>query len=264
MFSSANLAWSEVPAGGYSFGVGPQQSSMELAKRWTPIIQYLSEKSGVPLQFKTAKDIPTFQLQMGEGAFDIAYINPYHYIIYDKSSHSYTAFAQEKDGKLVGVLVVKKDGPVNNVSQLNEKTLAFPAPNALASTWLPMHMLREKNITVTPQYVTSMDSVYRSVAKGLFPAGGGETRTLSTIDPEVRSQLKVLWTSESLPPFSFAAHKHVPKDVVAKVQKAMEGIENDPQGQALLKAINMKGFESADDTDYEVMRKMNIKPVEAK
>ena len=109
-----------------------------------------------------------------------------------------------------------------------------------------------------------MDSVYRSVAKGLFPAGGGETRTLSTIDPEVRSQLKVLWTSESLPPFTFAAHKHVPKDVVAKVQKAMEGIENDPQGQALLKAINMKGFESADDTDYEVMRKMNIKPVEAK
>ena len=151
---STNFAWSEVSAGGYSFGVGPQQSSMELAKRWTPIIQYLSEKSGVPLQFKTAKDIPTFQLQMGEGAFDIAYINPYHYIIYHKSSHSYTAFAQEIDGKLVGVLVVKKDGPVNNVSQLNEKTLAFPAPNALASTWLPMHMLREKNITVTPQYVT--------------------------------------------------------------------------------------------------------------
>jgi len=265
VFFSTQPALAEVPPGGYSFAIGPQQSATELAKRWTPIIQYISDKSGVPLQFKTAKDIPTFQQMMGEGSFDIAYINPYHYLGFHKSVNAYTAFAQEKDGKLVGVLVVKKDGPINNVSQLSEKTLAFPAPTALSATWLPLNMLREKNITVTPQYVTSMDSVYRSVAKGLFPAGGGETRTLSTIDPEVRSQLSILWTSESLSPFPFAAHKRVPKDVVAKLQKAMDQMDNDPHGAELLKAINFKGIEPANDADYNAMRKLNIKPiVEAK
>lgn len=245
----------------YSFAIGPQQSATELAKRWTPIIKYLSDKSGVPLQFKTAKDIPTFQQQMGEGAYDIAYINPYHYLGFHKSSHGYTAFAREKDGTLQGVLVVKKDGPVNTVSDLRDKTFAFPAASALASTWLPMHMLREKNIQVTPQYVTSMDSVYRSVAKGLFVAGGGEMRTLSTIDPEVRDLLKVLWTSESLPPFAFAAHARLPKKVIAKLQKAIEQMNADPEGLALLKAINFKGLETARDADYDAMRKMNIKPV---
>jgi len=73
--------------------------------------------------------------------------------------------------------------------------------------------------------------------------------------------LNVLWTSETLPPFAFVAHKRMPKDVIAKVQKAMVQMDTDPQGQALLKAINFKGIETADDADYNAMRKMNIKPV---
>ena len=248
---------------GYTFGIGPQQAATELAKRWMPIMRYLSEKSGVPLQFRTAKDIPTFQQQMKEGVFDFAFVNPYHYTLFHKAA-GYNAFAREKDGRLVGVLVVKRDGPIHDVVQLGGMTAAFPAANALAATWLPLIHLKEKNITVTPRYVTSMDSVYRSVAKGLFPVGGGEMRTLGSIDPEVKQQLRVLWRSEALPPFTFAAHPHVPKDAVAKVQKAMDEMDSDPQGRALLKAINFKGMESATDEGYNAMRAMNIKPVEAK
>lgn len=256
-------AHAEAPAGGYSFGIGPSQSAMELAKRWTPVMQYLSEKSGVPLQFKTAKDIPTFQQQMREGVYDFAYINPYHYLEYHKGA-GYSAFAREKDGKLFGVLVVKKDGPIQDVAQLNGQIVVFPTATALAATWLPLSMLKDRSVQVTPQYVNSMDSVYRSVAKGLFPAGGGELRTLGMIDPEVRNQLRILWTSEGLPPFTFAVHPRVPKDAIAKVQKALDEMDQNPQGMALLKANNFKGMEVTDDAGYNDMRKLNIKPVEAK
>ena len=264
IFSLVNqAAHAEAPVGGYSFGIGPAQSAIELAKHWTPIMQYLSEKSGVPLQFKTGKDIPTFQQQVREGVYDLVYINPYNYLQEHKGS-GYSAFAREKDGKLYGVLVVKKDGPIQDVLQLNGQTVAFPTASALAATWLPLGMLKEKSVQVTSQYVNSMDSVYRSVAKGLFPAGGGEMRTFGTIDPEVKNQLRVLWTSVALPPFAFAAHPRVPKEVLAKVQKAMDEMDQNPQGVALLKANNFKGMEIATDEDYNDMRKLNIKPVEAK
>jgi len=264
IFSLFNqVAVAQAPTGGYSFGIGPTQSAIELAKRWTPVMQYLSEKSGVPLQFKTGKDIPTFQQQVREGVYDFVYINPYNYL-QDHKRTGYSAFAREKDSKLFGVLVVKKDGPIQDVAQLNGQTVAFPTAAALAATWLPLGMLKDKGVQVTPQYVNSMDSVYRSVAKGLFPAGGGELRTLGTIDPEIKNQLRVLWTSESLPPFTFVAHPRVPKAVLAKVQKALDEMEQDPQGQALLKANNFKGMEVATDADYNAMRKLNIHPVEAK
>ena len=181
-----------------------------------------------------------------------------------RKAAGYTAFAREKDAMLTGVIVVKKDGPIQDVSQLNGNTLAFAAPTALAATWLPLNHLKDENVTVTPQFVNSMDSVYRAVGKGLFPAGGGETRTLNIIDPEVKQLLRVLWSSELLPPFPFSAHPRVPKNLVYAVQKAMEGMAENPEGIALLKSIGFKGIDKAEDRDYDALRKLNIKPVESK
>lgn len=263
MLCFIQAAWSDVPAGGYTFGIGPVQSATELAKRWSPFMQYLSDKSGVHLQFKTAKDLTTYQQELREGAYDFGLINPYHYLAFNKSS-GYTAFAREKEGKLYGLLVVLKDGPIQEVSQLNGKTVAFPSATAMAGTWIQMNMLRERNITVSKQYVNSMDSAYRSVAKGLFPAGGGEMRTWGTLDAEVKNQLRILWTSQAFPPFPFIFHPRVARSDVAKVLHAMEKMDADPQGIVLLKAINFKGIERSADADYDEMRKMNFKPVESK
>lgn len=240
-----------------SFGVGPQQSASELAKRWVPIFQYLSEKTGYDIQFTTAKDIPTYQQQAKEGFFDMLYINPYHYTLFNKSA-GYDVFATEKDAKLVGVLVVRKDSPYNSVADLNGMNLAFPSPNAVTATVLPLAHFKENNISVTPNYIVSMDSVYRAVAKGLYPAGGGEQRTFNSLDPEIRSQLRILWSAEPFPAFIFAAHPRVPKDVVKRVQAAMLEIDKDPKGMELLKVINLKGIVSAKDSDYDSVRKLNL------
>lgn len=244
----------------YTFGIGPQQSTVELAKRWTPFMEYLSAKSGATLQFVTAKDIPTFQQQMQQGQFDFALINPYHYTVFHQKS-GYNAFAREKDGYLTGVVVTSANGQTRDLKQLNGQTVAFPAPNAIAATWLPMNHLSASNIMVTPQYVNSMDSVYRAVAKGIFPAGGGEMRTFGMIDPEIKKQLTVLWTSARLPPFAFTAQERVPMDVVRKVQAAMLAMHADAKGAELLHAINYKSIEFATDADYDAVRKMRLQPV---
>jgi len=247
----------------YSFGIGPQQGASELAKRWVPILQYLSEKSGYTLQFATAKDIPTFQGQMKEGRFDLAYLNPYFYTVFHDRA-GYEAFADERDANTTGLIVVRKDSPMQSVAELNNQTLAFPAPSALAATMLPLAYLGEQKVHVTPKYVVSMDSVYSAVAKGYFPAGGGELHSFSTLAAEVRDQLRVLWTAELLPPLTFAAHPRVPKEVVAKLQKVMHEMDHDPQGAQLLKAMRFKGFDLAQDSDYDGMRKLELKmPVES-
>lgn len=262
-FTSTVVAWADVPTGGYTFGIGPTQSPTELTKRWSPFIQYLSEKSGVPLQFKTSPDLAVFKQQFLNSTFDFGLLNPYHYLVSRKES-GYTAFAHEKNAKLYALLVVRNDSPINDVNQLNGKTLAFPSPTAFIGTWVQMAMLKEKNIEVYRQYVNSMDSSYLSVAKGLFPAGGGESRTWGTLDPEIKKQLRVLWTSEAYPPFAFMVHPRVHLSDVSKVLKAMEMMDTDPQGIKLLKAVNLKGIAKATDEDYNEMRKKNFKPFEDK
>ena len=225
-------------------------------------MQYLSEKSGLNLELKTAKDIQTFQGNIMEGEYDIAYVNPNTYVAANKAK-GYEAFAQEKGGKANGIIVVRKEGPIKQLSQLSGQTLAFPSTFAVMATILPLKQLEEKKIIVKNQYVMSMDSVYRSVAKGLFLAGGGESRTYGVLDSEIKSQLTVLWQSADLPPFPFFAHPRVKTNDLIKVQKAMLAMDQDPKGQALLKIVNIKGLDQANDKDYDGVRKLNL-PLEVK
>src|SRR5258708_28106314 len=91
----------------FSFGIVPQQSASELAYLWTPLLSYLGEKTSLKLEFRTAKDMPTFEQRLAAGEYDFAYMNPYHYVVFHDSV-GYRALAKEKEQKLVGVIVVHK------------------------------------------------------------------------------------------------------------------------------------------------------------
>ena len=258
----ACVPWAVASEPVLSFGIPPQQSATELAKRWTPIMQYLSEKTGLPVQMKTAKDITTYQQMVMEGQYDIAFMSPISYIEANKAQ-GYRAMVKEKGAKSSALIVVHKDSQIKSLAQLHGQVVAFPSKTAFMATILPMKQLEEKKVAIHPQYVVSMDSVYRSVAKGLFLAGGGEGRTFGALDPEVKSQLRVLWQFKGLPSFPFFAHPRVAPATVAKLQQAMVEMGNDPQGQALLKAVNIKMLEKAEDREYDMVRKMNL-PLEVK
>ena len=240
-----------------SFGLPPQQSSMELAKRWAPVLQYLSEKSGLNLQLKIAKDISTYHQQVWGGQFDIAYMNPNSYVAANKVQ-GYRAFAKEKGGKSFGIIVARKEGPIKSLVELDGQPMAFPSDTAFMATILPLKQLEKEKVAINIEYVISMDSVYRSVAKGMFLAGGGESRTFGSLDSAIRDQLTVLWQSENLPSFPFFAHPRVSAEAVGLLQKAMIGMGEDPQGQALLKVVNIKALDKADDAEYNGVRKMNL------
>ena len=49
-FSTVAMAKSD----SFSFAIVPQQSASKLAKKWVPICKYLSEKTGVKINFETA------------------------------------------------------------------------------------------------------------------------------------------------------------------------------------------------------------------
>jgi len=245
---SGNVSAEEV-----SLGVVPQQSASKLARLWTPVAEYLSEKTGHNVRFVTAKDIPTFEKRLAAGDYDIAYMNPYHYTVFSQTP-GYQAFARQKNKRIKGIVVVQKDSPLKNLVELKGKSLAFPSPAAFAASVLPRSHLHTEGISFTPSYVSSHDSVYLAVARGFFPAGGGVMRTFNNTDPAIRSQLKVLWTTEPYTPHALAAHHRLPSSVVEDILAAMLSMNSDHQGKELLDSINFKGIQAAEDSDWNDVR----------
>jgi phosphonate transport system substrate-binding protein len=244
-----------------TFGIVPQQSAQKLAKLWTPINAFLSKKVGVKILFSTANDIPTFEKRALAGEYDIAYMNPYHYTVFHQEP-GYEAIAKQKDKQIKGIIVVAKDSPLSSLEELTSETLAFPAPAAFAASVLPRAKMAKDGIDITPKYVSSHDSVYLTVSRGLFPAGGGVMRTFNNTAPEVREGLRVLWTTPGYTPHAIAVHPRLSNDLKTKIQQALLDMNDDPEGQALLASINFKALAMAEDKDWDDVRELNIKLLE--
>jgi phosphonate transport system substrate-binding protein len=240
-----------------SFGIVPQQSAAKLARLWTPVLENLSEMTGYRLEFKTAPNIPEFEQRLAKGQYDMAYMNPYHYTTFNQQP-GYRAFARAKDKRLEGIIVVRTDSDYRELEDLAGRTLAFPSPAAFAASIVTRATLQNRAIAFEPKYVASHDSVYRSVALGLYPAGGGVMRTFSNVEDDIHSQLRILWVSPGYTPHAFAAHPRLDSAVVERIQSAMIGLEDSDTGRALLESLKLKGIEAAGDEGWDDIRAMNL------
>jgi len=246
-----------VMAESMSFGVVPQQSAAKLAALWTPVLSYLSDKTDIELSFETATDIPTFERRLLQGKYDVAYMNPYHFTFFNEH-RGYQALAHRDDKKIQGIVVVSKKSGITSLEELEGQEIAFPSPAAFAASLLPRGELRKKGINFTPKYVNSHDSVYKTVAKGFFLAGGGIGRTYNNISPDVRDTLRVLWKTDFYTPHAFAAHPRVEDDKQARLAKALADMANDPVGAQLLGTLSIKSLRQAQNSDWDDVRSLNL------
>ena len=240
-----------------SFGVVPQQAASRLAEDWGPLLAEVSRRSGVSLVFRTAPNIPAFEERLATGDYDLAYMNPYHYVVFHKAS-GYLAFAKEQERRLKGILVVRKDSAVLKPADLAGKTVVFPAPAAFAASILPQAEFGRLKIPIETRFVASHDSVYRAVASGLHEAGGGIQRTFEAMPTDVREQLRVLSETPGYTPHALAAHPRVPAAIVERLRKAMASLADDEIGRALLAPLAFKGLVAAQDREWNDIRALDI------
>ncbi len=246
----------------YTFGIVPQQSSSKLARLWTPVLQELGRETGLKIRFATAKDIPTFEKRLAAGDYDFAYMNPYHFTVFNDTP-GYIAMAHQSDKRIKGIVVVRKDSDLQGLAELDGQMMAFPSPAAFAATILPIANMQKSDISITPRYVSSHDSVYMAVSRGLLPAGGGIVRTFNKTDPAVRDSLRVLWTSQGYTPHAFAAHPDLPPSVRHKMAAALVGIADTEYGAGLLTDMGFNGIQLADDATWNDVRDLDIRNLDS-
>ncbi|MGG7567000.1 phosphate/phosphite/phosphonate ABC transporter substrate-binding protein [Rhodovulum sp. DZ06] len=238
----------------------PQKSAAATLRAWTPLAEWLSRRMGAPVRLVTAADIPAFESCLARGAYDIAYMNPYHFVTFN-ADPGYRAVAHRRGDRLHGVLVAKRDGPIRTPEDLEGRPIAFPSPAAFGASLVQRAELRARGIAFMPRYVRSHESVYLAVARGLIPAGGGVMRTLRTMPLEVQDQLVVIHQTEGYTPHAVAVGPQVPKMVRARLRMALADAGAAPQQP--LAPLGFTAFELADDAAWDDVRALGIPPQDA-
>ncbi|WP_458527022.1 phosphate/phosphite/phosphonate ABC transporter substrate-binding protein [Onishia taeanensis] len=242
------------------FGVVPQQSALKLARDWGPLLEELSRQSGVLVRFATAPDIPTFEQRVQDGVYDVAYMNPYHYVAF-RERVGVEPLVRAADQRLKGIIVTGREAAPDDIGDLDGRDLAFPAPAAFAATLIVQSSLRQAGIDFRSHFVSSHDAVYRSVAAGRFVAGGGITRTFEALPDSIREQLRVLWISPGFTPHAIAVHPRVSLAIREALTAALVEMGDRSVGHGLLAPLRITGFVAAKDSDWDDVRDLGIETV---
>lgn len=241
----------------YTFGVVPQASAVQAAKDWAPVLQALEQKTGLKFRFATTRDVASFSQRVNEEAWDFVYMSPDQYVDEERREDAYKPIARARNLKLKGIVVVRQNSTAEQLEDLDQQSLAVPA-NAFAADIIPQAVLHNEGVDFTSQTLATQDMVYRAVMAGQAAAGGGTTRSFNAALPEVRNQLRVLWTSEGYTAHAVTAHARVTPDVVQRVQEALIDLHLDAQGKKMLKTIAPEGLDYAKDEDWNELRDLGL------
>lgn len=242
----------------YRVGVVPQFDARRIVEVWQPLLDAVGERAGVRLRLQPAPSIPAFEGELNQGSYDFAYMNPYHLLIANKAQ-GYLPLWRDHGRQLQGVLVVRKDSPIESLAQLAGKTVAFPAPNALGATLMMRAELQgQHGLQIEPRFVKSHSSVYLNVATGAAAAGGGVQKTLNQQPQQVKDALRVLHRTQGVAPHPLAAHPRVDPAMAKRVQQAFLQLGEGEEGKALMSGIPMKQIGVATLEEYLLLQSLGL------
>lgn len=239
----------------YVFGITPQFERRQLFAIWNPILKELEKRTGYSFELAVPPDIPSFERGYNTGKFDFSYMNPYLVVA---NPQGYQPLVRDA-APVRGILVVARDSPIKSPADLDGKTIAFPAPNAIgASLLVRAELARSFKVTIKPSYVNSHTAVYLNVAQGLADAGGGVQKTLDEQKDAVKGLLRVIHTTRPVPSLPIAAHPRIPSQVREAVQKALLELAASPEGKTLMQEVPMARMVPASMRDYEPLRELGV------
>lgn len=252
------LAVAQEGGGSYTIGVVPQFDARRILQAWQPILDEVELATGIRLQLVGSPSIPAFEGELAQGKYDFAYMNPYH-LLRANSEQGYLPLLKERNKRLQGILVVRKDSGVRAPEELAGKVVVFPAPNALGASLLMRSELQgRRNIAIEPRYVNSHTSVYLNVATGLAEAGGGVQKTLDQQPEEIKGKLRVLYRTVQVASHPIAVHPRVPAAVAQQVQRVFLELGASERGRGMLDEIPMPAPGVAKLAEYQPLANMGL------
>ncbi|AZP12595.1 phosphate/phosphite/phosphonate ABC transporter substrate-binding protein [Undibacterium parvum] len=251
------LSNSSVFATTYSIAVVPQYNVVQLHSEWQPLLDRIARDTGITLELSLQSSIPKFERGLLKGEPDFAYANPYHAVM-AKNAQGYLPIVRDSKA-LTGILLVRKDSPYKNISDLSGKEIGFPAPNAFGASLYMRALLAENKIKFEQRFLNTHGNVFRSILNGSVAAGGAVNNTYNDEKPEIRDQLRIIYQTPGSASHPVIVHPRVPEAVRAAVKAAFLALPKDPAGLALLKEVRLpQPLATNYESDYLQLEKLGI------
>lgn len=240
-------------------------------KKFHPLVTYLTQKTGLPIRLVVPEDLTKFETALNKGEIDFAFQDPHTFLklshLFDKDS-LIGILNVEGGTTQSGVVVVRQDSGINQITDLKGKTVMF-GPKFSASKWLAAKLLFEDNgINIEKDLKAYFNggccediafSVYlRAVDAGVvcehFPGEHEEKQKDLGIDA---TKIVIIGQTKPVPMKVLSARKGINQDIIRKINQTLLDLDrNNPEHVKILLPAEIGGFNKNLDTDFPSIKMM--------
>ena len=247
-------------AGEYRFSPVNQFGIKLAAAYWNPIVDYVSDKSGVKMSLKlgrTSADTTAYVL-----ANEVEFIFSNHLFSPEREKLGWKVFGRRNSPPTHGKIIVPADSPITSLSQLEGKAVSFAGREALIGYKMPYAAILAKGIAVQVVFGGNQDAALVQLFSGKVQASGGNALLLDGYAQREGKSFRVLWRSDPVQDLALMASSGVPKKDVAAVAHAFFGMDKDPKGRDILHYASLEvglradtAFVPSDGSEYVTERR---------
>jgi len=244
----------------YRFSPVNQWDINKTAAYWNPIIQYVSEKSGVKLQLKigrTSADTTSYVL-----AQEVEFIFSNHMFSPERDVLGWKVFGRRNAPHLQGQIAVPADSPITKIEDLKDQEVAFAGPEAFIGYKVPYAYLLSKGVPVKVVFGGNQNAAIAQMFAGKAKAVGSNSMLIDGYANREGKKFRILWTSEGYHDLALMASSKVPEKDFKAVEAAFLSMHKDAKGKEILhKASQEVGlgvdayFIPANGADYAAYRR---------
>lgn len=240
------------------FVVHPYDTPSRIYARFRPLTLYLGGILGRPLRLVIASTYDEQIEMIASGRADYAYLGPTPYVQARDRGRVEILAGESEHGQAFyqSALVVRADSPIEKVTDLAGKRVAFGADISMSSAVAPKLILAQAGLKRTDlagiAHLDRHERVALAVLHGDFDAGGLRLDIAKLYLPR---GLRVLATSQPLPPHVIAASPGVPPADAQRVRLGL--LHPDAAGREALRALGPGiGFVAVEDAHFFAVRRM--------
>jgi phosphonate transport system substrate-binding protein len=231
----------------YIVSITPVMPPSEMKRRWQPLLNQLAHDTGFGFHLQFYQDNTAFEEGLVRDEADIVVLSPLQSLRlnahYRPQLHTSTP--------IVGMVVVRKDSPLKQLSDLREHSLSLQSGSNLSATILIQQTLKEKKIEPALKFSNSEGNALHSVLLNKTDAAIINNYLLLFMSAGIASQVSVIHRTAELPSPAISTNLHMPADSVKKLKIAM--LQLNSTHPELLRAIQMPDISEDDpQSDYAI------------
>lgn len=237
--------------------------SIEL-KRMEPMVDYLAQEIGVPVEVVVTTDYSAAITSLKIGDCDMARLGPFSYILattQTKCEPLVRAFKKKSmSDSYHSIIITRPDTGIQNLEDIRDRTFAFVDVASASGYLVPMAMFT--NAGIDPEkdfervfFAGSHDAVWLAVKDGTVDAGAtNDWRVNAAIDAGVLEQgeLRIIATSDAIPHSPIVVRSDMDEELKKKIQDAWLNL---PQ-ELTEEAWGVLKYVKTNDSDYDSLREV--------